>query len=158
MYEVTVRRYRETRDRLRVATTRMSDLMKPPETVVKLDTSIDAMMDMFIAQSVKFVYVVDDDGSFRGVVALRDLTARVRAGNSERLVAADVHATRDPMCSRQKCRSARRWNCFELFRGERLPVINSQLMSQHLVGVVYKTALLECVMRMNPENPVSHSH
>jgi CIC family chloride channel protein len=75
MYEVTLRRNRDEKERSRLAATQMRELVKPADTVVPLDADVKTMTRVFLEYPVKYLYVVDADGQFRGVVALKDITS-----------------------------------------------------------------------------------
>ncbi|WP_413460511.1 ClcB-like voltage-gated chloride channel protein [Herbaspirillum huttiense] len=149
MYEVTERRQHDLRDRLRLAETRMADLLRPAETVVPLTAGLDEMMSMFTAHSVKYLYVTDEEGGFRGVVALRELTTYLHSGGEGRSMAADF-LTPGFYVLTSDMSLTDALHLFREFKGERLPVINDKLMSRHLLGVVHKTALLDAYVRLGP--------
>src|SRR5260370_7213378 len=75
MKEVPLRRNRDEKERLRLAATQMRELVKPAETIVPLDADVKTMTRVFLEYPVKYLYVVDADGQFRGVVALKDITS-----------------------------------------------------------------------------------
>ncbi|MFL9921654.1 ClcB-like voltage-gated chloride channel protein [Paraburkholderia fungorum] len=150
MYEVTVRRNRAQKDRLRLAATRMRELLKPAETVVTLEASVEELTRMFLDHPVKYLYVVDEQQRFCGVVALQDLASDLASPRSTaRMTAADYlrpdfHVLTPDMTLGQALQ------LFRNFRGERLPVIDPKSESAPILGVVHKTSLLDAYVRMNP--------
>src|SRR5260370_28484939 len=75
MYEITLRRHEDEQERVRLGTTQMVELIKPAETIVPLTASVQDMTRVFLEYPVKYLYVIDDAGAFRGVVALKDITS-----------------------------------------------------------------------------------
>ncbi|WP_087733957.1 ClcB-like voltage-gated chloride channel protein [Paraburkholderia piptadeniae] len=150
MYEVTVRRNRQEKDRLRLATTRMCELVKPAATIVPLSATVADMTRMFLEHPVKYLYVVDEQEGFCGVVALQDLTSELLTPTGAgRRTAADYlrpefHVLTPDMSLSQALQ------LFLDFRGERLPVIDPESQSPPILGVVYKTALLDAYVRLSP--------
>jgi CIC family chloride channel protein len=150
MYEVTVRRNRAQKDRMRLAATRMRELLKPAETVVTLKASVEELTRMFLEHPVKYLYVVDEQQRFCGVVALEDLASDLALPRSPRRMTAadyllpDFHVLTPDMTLGQALQ------LFLNFRGERLPVIDPKSRSAPILGVVHKTSLLDAYVRMNP--------
>ncbi|GAB3415513.1 ClcB-like voltage-gated chloride channel protein [Massilia agilis] len=147
MYEITVRRQREEQERLRLRGTQMRELVKPAETVLPLDAPLAKLSAMFRAHPVKYVYIVDANGRYQGVVALRDLAAALEDDSARDKLAADL-LRRDalPLVTPEMTLA----DAFEQFlahHGERLPVVQS-LADPLLLGVVYKTALLDAYARL----------
>jgi chloride channel protein, CIC family len=149
MYEVTVRRASEEQQRTRLAATQMHELVKPADTVVSLSANVKEMTRVFLEYPVKYLYVVDGTNNFQGVVALKDITS-------------DLLEERDTDC---KCAADYLQPHFDVltpdmslgvalqhflaFQGERLPVIE-RVAQPLLLGVVYKTSLLDAYFRLNP--------
>lgn len=149
MYEVTVTRYRAQKDRRKLATLKMQELLRPAETVVSLDTSVGAMTKMFLEHSVKYIYVVDAASTFRGVVALDILAADLaQGGNSWRSTAED-YLLPDFHVLTPEMTISEALGFFLSFRGERMPVIDVDGHSE-LLGVVHKTALLDAYVKLSP--------
>jgi chloride channel protein, CIC family len=153
MYEVTIRRNREQKDRHRLAATRMGELVKPAGTIVPITASVEEMTRMFLGHAVKHIYVVDAERRFCGVVALEDLTSELVAPTGTGRKTAidylrpDFHVLTPEMSLGQALR------LFLDFRGERLPVIDRKSQSRPILGVVYKTSLLNAYVRLNPATP-----
>ena len=75
MYEVTLHRNREEQERMRLRATQMRELIRPPQTVVQPNATVQDMTRVFLEYPVKYLYVTDDSGCFLGVVALKDITS-----------------------------------------------------------------------------------
>ncbi|KND57612.1 Chloride channel protein [Candidatus Paraburkholderia schumanniana] len=149
MYEVTLRRNREEKERLRLASTQMRELVKPADTVVPLTANIKDMTRVFLEYPVKYLYVVDEAERFRGVVALKDITSDLLDDNGcDAKTAADyLQPQFDVLTPDMSLGEALQH--FLAFQGERLPVIEKKTQPL-LLGVVYKTSLLDAYFRLNP--------
>jgi CIC family chloride channel protein len=149
MYEVTLRRNREEKERVRLAATQMRELVKPADTVVPLTANIKDMTRVFLEYPVKYLYVVDEAERFRGVVALKDITSDLLDDNGcEAKTAADyLQPQFDVLTPDMSLGEALQH--FLAFQGERLPVIEKKTQPL-LLGVVYKTSLLDAYFRLNP--------
>lgn len=149
MYEVTLRRSLEKKKRERLAATRMRELVKPADTVVPLTADVEDMTRMFLAYSVKYLYVVDEAECFVGVVSLKDITSDL-LGHSDGVPRTAAHYLQQPVHVLTPDMSlADALKHFLTFHGERLPVVESN-SQRLLLGVVYKTSLLDAFHRMNP--------
>jgi CIC family chloride channel protein len=149
MYEITQRRQREEQERLRLRGTQMRELVKPAETVLPMDAPLDQMAAMFRAHPVKYIYIVDERQRYQGVVALRDLAAELlgEPGRPGRTAADFLQRGLLPLLTPEMSLP----EAFEQFlahHGERLPAVQS-LADPLLLGVVYKTALLDAYARLN---------
>jgi CIC family chloride channel protein len=149
MYDVTLRRNRELKERIKLAATQMRELVKPADTVVALETDVQAMTRVFLEFPVKYLYVVDTHNHFRGVVALKDITSDLLNDRSTAAkCAADyLQPHFDVLTPNMSLGEALQH--FLAFQGERLPVIESTAKPA-LLGVVYKTSLLDAYFRLNP--------
>ena len=149
MYEITLRRLEDEQERLRLRALRLRELVKPADTVVPLSASVGDMTRIFLEYPVKYLYVTDDGGCFRGVVALNDITSDLlgKHDTSERTAADYLQREFDVLTPDMPIGVALQH--FMAFQGERLPVIESAA-APRLVGAVYKTALLDAYRRMNP--------
>jgi CIC family chloride channel protein len=98
---------------------------------------------------VKYLYVVDGIGHFQGVVALKDITSDLLEAHDTGVKSAadylqphfDVLTPNMPL--------GEALQHFLAFQGERLPVI-ACAAEPKLLGVVYKTSLLDAYFRLNP--------
>ena len=149
MYEVTLRRNREEKERLRLASTQMRELVKPADTVVPLSANIKDMTRVFLEYPVKYLYVVDEAGHFQGVVALKNITSDLLddQGCAAKTAADYLQPEFDVLTPDMSLGEALQH--FLAFQGERLPVIEKKTQPL-LLGVVYKTSLLDAYFRLNP--------
>ena len=149
MYDITLKRHRDAEERLRLRGTHMSELIRPAETVLKEDASMEDMSAVFLKYPVKYIYIVDDDERYQGVVALQDLTSWLLDKNDD----ADRKA-RDflrPHFLHEVTPDMSLGEALQLFldhQGERLPVI-ANAEDPRLLGVVYKTSLLDAYFRLD---------
>lgn len=152
MYEVTMRRNRELKDRSRLAAMKMRELLKPADTIVPLDAPIDVLTRMFAAHPVRYCYVVDKRQQFRGVVALEDVASDLACPRTPpRSTAADFLLPEFLVLTPDMTLN-QALQVFLQFRGERLPVIDPATGTASIVGVVYKTSLLDAYGRMSRPN------
>lgn len=148
MYEVTTRRHLDEEVRLRLRGTQMRDLIRPAETVVLMDMALSKMASLFRQYPVKYLYVVNDAQQYQGVVALQDLTAELGGPAADTKQAQDF-LRRDflPVITPEMSLDEA-LQCFLRHQGERLPAVQS-IEEPVLLGVVYKTALLEAYFHLN---------
>jgi CIC family chloride channel protein len=148
MYSVTIehRRRRETRGQL--STLHVKDLIKPPETVLPLTAPFEEIMQMLAEHTVRYLYVVDEAGRFRGVVSASDVTSALADHrDTATLVAADLlHEDFHTLTQDQALDEA--LQVFLEHQGERLPVVASR-EKPLLLGTVYKTSLLDAYYRLH---------
>lgn len=150
MYSVTIRRERELRERARLRATTMRELIRPAETVVTPDATLEELSRLFLAFPVKYVYVVDAAGRYQGIVALQDLTAHLleRAFEASALRASDLMKANVLPVITPDMSLADALQHFVVHMGERLPAIESR-QNPVLLGVVWKTALLDAYFRLD---------
>ena len=109
--------------------------------MVGLDANFAELRRAFIEHPVRFVYVLDGDGSFRGVVSLHDFNQHVLAGGEGGEPGArELLRTDMPLLTPQMTLSDALQSFFG-HRGERLPVVEST-EAPRLVGAVAKGDLL----------------
>ncbi|GAB3467936.1 ClcB-like voltage-gated chloride channel protein [Massilia terrae] len=154
MYEITLRRQREEQERLRLRGTQMRELIKPAETVLPLEASLEQMAEMFRAHPVKYIYIVDGQQRYQGVVGLRDLTAGLLdgAGQAGKTAADFVQRGLLPVLT-PEMPLQEAFQQFLAHHGERLPAVQGK-DDPVLLGVVYKTALLDAFARLD-RDPLS---
>jgi len=147
MYEITLKRREQQNERLRLRTLHVRDLVEPAQTVVRPDAGQAEMGKLFLQYPVKYLYVVDAQSRYLGVVPLKalttatgtpDLSAR-RAGDLLAQDIAPIEADLDLGQALQR---------FMAHRGERLPVIESAA-NPVLMGVVAKSRLLATYVRLS---------
>jgi chloride channel protein, CIC family len=148
MYDITLRRQREAEERLRLRTTRMVELIRPAETVLPLVASFKDLTRVFLEYPVKYIYIVDPEGLFCGVVALSRLTSAMLAKEDlEHKQAADF-VQAEFRCITPDMSLNEALQCFMAHQGERLPVIRGE-HDKTLLGVVYKSSLLDAFFKMS---------
>ena len=123
------------------------ELIEPAQTVVGLQDGLDEMSRLFMHHPVKYLYVVDDQQHFQGVVPLKRLSPAERLPDLERLRAGDLISSElQPLTAGMGLSEA--LQRFMEHRGERLPVIESSA-DPRLLGVVNKSALLATYARLS---------
>ena len=149
MYEITLKRHRDAQERLRLRGTHMSELIRPAETVLREDASLEEISALFLKYPVKYVYITDADDRYQGVVALQDITSWLLDGKAQSgRCAADflrrhfLHEVTPDMSLGEALQ------LFLNHQGERLPVIASA-EDPKLLGVVFKTSLLDAYFRLD---------
>ncbi|MGN6701502.1 MAG: ClcB-like voltage-gated chloride channel protein [Burkholderiaceae bacterium] len=153
MYEITSRRNREERERLQLRGIVMQDLIRPAKPVLPAGAPFDEMTRMFLEYPVKYLYVIDAGGHYQGVVALHDLTSALaeqgdNPGDNESKRAADfvrrdfLHVLTPEMSLGEALQ------LFLRHQGERLPIVHDKT-DPVLLGVVYKSALLDACFRLS---------
>lgn len=143
MYDVTVTRERDALLRYRLRHTVIAELVRPADTVVATSTPVSQALRMFLEYPVKYLYVVDGDHAFQGVIAQQDLTrlllsdSDVQEKTAGEVLRLDFVKTLHPDMTLDEAQAY-----FVEFTGERLPVVTRE-KPQRLLGVVYKSTLLE---------------
>jgi CIC family chloride channel protein len=148
MYEITARRAADEHERERLRAIRMLELIRPAETVLPEHASIAEAAAVFRAHPVKYVYLVDAAGRYRGVVALHDVAALYQEDAETDRSCADI-ARPDglPLVTADMgLEDALRQ--FMRHFGERLPAVRS-LDDPELLGAVHKTDVLDAYVRLN---------
>lgn len=149
MYDITVTRIREEKARTQLRATLMRELIQPAETILPIDAPFSDMTRMFLQFPVKYIYIIDAANRYQGVVALQDLTlALLNREEAEGKTARDFLRRDFLKVITPEMSLNAALNCFLAHQGERLPAIRSQDDPQ-LLGVVYKTALLDAYYRLN---------
>ncbi|GEM_PF-3030792 len=147
MYDITLRRLAQSDERQRLRKQLVRDLIQPAATVVALDADLDCMGRLFALHPVKYLYVVDAQGRYQGVVPLRKLSAAEAESGLQGHSASDFLSQEiQPLTSDMALDTALR--CFMAHPGERLPVVQS-LALPRLIGVVKKSALLQTFVRLS---------
>ncbi|MGS0740527.1 ClcB-like voltage-gated chloride channel protein [Glaciimonas sp. GG7] len=153
MYNITLTRNQDAQERMRLRGIHMSDLIRPADTVLPMDAPFDEISRLFLKYPVKYIYIVNADNHYCGVVALQDITSAllnktVDKGDTEQRVAADflrrefLHVITPEMSLGM---------ALELFldhQGERLPIVRSHA-EPVLLGAIFKSALLEAYFRLD---------
>ena len=142
MYEITLRRREQQDEQLRLRSLHIRDLVQPAQTVVGPEADREAMSRLFLQHPVKYLYVVDANQRYLGVVPLSALgTAAAEVRAADRLSQAIAPITADTSLGEALQR-------FLEHLGERLPVIESPA-NPVLLGVAAKSALLATYVRLS---------
>jgi CIC family chloride channel protein len=148
MYHITIDRRRSKQEQLRLRAALVGDMIKPAETVLPTTATIGELTRVFLEYPVKYVYIVDAAQRFCGAVALKDITSNlldaktVDGQHAGDFLRHDLHSLTPDMSLTVALKH------FMAHRGERLPVVESA-QSPVLLGVVYKSALLDAYVRMS---------
>ncbi len=149
MYEVTSRRNRDEKERMRLRGMQMRDLIRPAETVLPLTASFDQLTRMFLDYPVKYIYIVDDAQRYQGVVALQDLTSALSdKKTAETKRAADFLRREHLHVLTPEMSLGEGLQHFMQHMGERLPVVQHR-DDPVLMGVVYKSAVLDTCFQLS---------
>jgi CIC family chloride channel protein len=146
MYEITEYRNRQQAERLRLRTSEIHSFVQPANTVVKDTADVQQMSALFLAHPIKYVYVVDSNDRYLGVVALRDLTSSMQKGSTVPC-AGDLLSDEITPLTQDMLLGAALQRFIE-HQGERLPVVRST-SDPVLLGVVHKTTLLQTYVRLS---------
>ena len=149
MYEITEHRTQRLLERQRLRTSDMRSLIQPAQTVVHESANVQQMSALFLAHPVKYLYVVDANNRYLGVVALRSLTADIERRHG----APSQRVARDLVCEEivpitQDMNLGEALQRFIEHQGERLPVVRS-MQDPELLGTVHKTTLLQTYVRLS---------
>ncbi len=148
MYSVTIEHQRGRQMRGRLRKLLVKDLLQPAETVLPLRAPFAALVGMLREHTVRYIYVVNDEGWFVGVVSAGDVAATLADGReTSALTAADLlHRDFPALIESQPLGEA--LQVFLRHQGERLPVIPAP-EEPRLLGVAYKTALLDAYYHLH---------
>lgn len=143
MYDITLARERDARLRHQLSHTTLAQLIRPANTIVKTSTPVSEALQMFVDYPVRYIYVVDEDNIYQGVIAQQDLTSLMLSQrDAQNTLAGDVLRLDYVRTLRRDMTLDRAQDIFVQFQGERLPVVSGD-EAPRLLGVVYKSSLLE---------------
>lgn len=143
MYDVTVARERDERLRYQLRHTTLDELVRPANTIVSTHTPVKVALQMFVDYPVKYLYVVDEDNIYQGVIAQQDLTSLMLSqGDADEKRAGDVLRLDFVRTLHTNMTLDQAQDYFVQFTGERLPVVSRESRPR-LLGVVYKSSVLE---------------
>jgi len=149
MYEVTIKRNREEKNLLKIRGTHVQDLIQTTDTVLPMSATIDDMAKLFLQHPVKYIYIVNDDNDYQGVIALQDISvvmADKTACKSQRAI--DFLRPNFLQVLTPDMSLSEAFQYFQIHQGERLPVIQS-MENKIFLGAVFKTALLDAFFRLS---------
>ena len=148
MYQVMVTRNRTLQERERLRATQMRELIRPADTVLQDTARFSEITRVFLEYPVKYIYVVDTDNHFRGVVALQDVTSvLLHKQDTDAISAGDLLRSKFDYLTPDMS-LGQGFQHFMMHQGERLPVIESDAHPV-LLGVVYKSSLLDAYGRID---------
>ncbi len=149
MYEITIKRNRDAKARLRLSSTRMCDLIEPANTVLPLTASFEEISRMFLEYPVKYIYIIDIENHYQGVVSLQDLTSALLKKDDLATMQVVDFLRRDAVSViTSEMSLGQALQHFVTHQGERLPTIDDAT-PPHLLGVVYKSSLLDAYFKLN---------
>lgn len=142
MYAITQERDKDDEIRQKLSRLKVKSLINPTHTVLTQENTIQEVVNMFTENSVRYVYIVNQDKEFLGVIASKDITRIL-------LTKKDLHVSIPPDLIERTYIEPLTIDMnldevqehFVNFIGERLPVVDSQ-NPPHLVGIVYKSDVL----------------
>lgn len=144
VYTEALRRKAETPegvDPAAVDALHVADLMRQEQTTVPADLPLPRLLDAFVAARRNHLYVVEDEGRFRGAVNLHDVNRELRAAGGEAvLTARDLAETRFETTTPGET-LLRVLDRFAAQECERLPVLADR-RSRRLVGTISKRDIL----------------
>ena len=146
MYEVSVRRRKESDARLQLRKLQLRTLVEPALTTVGLDAERPEMMDLFRRFPVKYLYVIDSSNHYLGVVSLKALSEGSPEGPDTRHAADFLSQEVRPVTSGMDLAEA--LQRFMEHHGERLPLVESSI-DPVLLGAVSKSALLQTYVKLS---------
>ncbi|AKJ67942.1 voltage-gated chloride channel [Pandoraea thiooxydans] len=150
MYEITIKRNEDAKARLRLRSTQMRELIKPADTVLPLSASFEELSKMFLEYPVKYIYIVDDENRYQGVVSLQDVTSALLEKSDMSAKRAADFLRRDALPVITPGMSlGQALQHFLGHQGERLPTVDETGETRALLGVVYKSSLLDAYFKLN---------
>ena len=147
MYETVVRRAEANSERARLAASTVASLIQPAESVVSEDAGFEAMMQIFLAHPIKYIYVIDANGLLTGGIALQDL-ARVMQDQADRgWVTAAKLMQKDFPSITAAAQVTHAVAQMQKLGAERVPVVESQAIPK-LLGIVRKSDVIALLGRL----------
>ncbi len=118
----------------------VSELMKAEAITVRPDSPFSAVARAFIANNIKYLYVIDDQGAFLGVISLQDAKSFLNSPHlADVVIAADLMRESFPVLHPDS-NIAEAIDAFGHHDGERLPVVARD--TRRLVGRVAKADVM----------------
>jgi CIC family chloride channel protein len=141
IYSESLRRKGAGSFRQQLASMRVADLMKTNPPAVNEMARFSEIAAHFIRNRFNYLYVVDDDQCFKGVVSLHDVKSYLQDPDlAQMVIARDILRELFPTITSQAT-LAIALQQFSHHDGERLPVV-AELGSPRLVGTISKTDLI----------------
>lgn len=143
MYDVTLARERDQLLRFTLRNTRLSELVRPTDTVLTPEATVGDALDMFLDYPVRYIYVVDENNHYLGAIAQPELMRLlINHNDAQEQSIGEVLKLEYVKVLTPDMNLDDAQEHFVDFEGERLPVVRSTV-EPRLLGVVYKSALLE---------------
>lgn len=143
MFNVTTSREEDLRLRHRLSNVRIEQLInKTPENVIRNDKLVSDAIELFTELSVRYLYVINEQNQFLGVLAHRDITRSLLGAVKLDEVIPEHLISRtylEPLHLGMTLDQVQ--DAFVSYNGERLPVLDAH-EPPHLLGVVYKSDVL----------------
>jgi CIC family chloride channel protein len=118
-------------------------MVRPANTVVSTKAPVRDALQLFMEYPVKYLYVVDENNVYQGVIAQQDLTSLLLSqGDVQEKLAGEVLRLDFVKTLHPDMTLDQAQDYFVQFQGERLPVVSRDEQPK-LLGVVYKSAVLE---------------
>jgi CIC family chloride channel protein len=147
MYETVVRRAEADSERARLAASTVASLIHQVQTVVPQDAGFDAMMKIFLAEPIKYIYVTDARGFLCGGIALQDLARLMQEESDRQWVTAASLMRRDFPYVTASALVTHALAKMQSLGAERVPVIESEAVPK-LLGVVRKSDVIALLGRL----------
>src|SRR5690606_23530171 len=136
-------RERDTALRRRWGQATVADLMQPALTVIPAKAALGDALQLFLDHPVKYLYVVDENNLYKGVIAQQDLTSLLLGQTDvHTLYVKDVLRTDFMPVLYPDFTVDQAEAGFVQFSGERIPVVSRE-PSGELLGVVHKSDVLK---------------
>lgn len=142
MFDITENRDKNDAIRRELSKLRVNSLVHPTQTILTTENTVREALDLFIGQGLRFIYIVNEEKEFLGVIAHKDVTSLllIQQNLDEPISMELVQRTYlEPLKLNMSLDEVQ--DRFVNFNGERLPVVDLQ-DPPHLIGIVYKSDVL----------------
>ena len=119
----------------------IAQLIKPAKPCVGIDARFADIRRAFVEHPVRYLYVLDGAGMYRGVISLHDVNQRLLGGGTPGEPGATELLRTDLQLLTPQMKLGEALQRFFTHHGERLPVVES-VEQPRLIGTVSKTDLL----------------
>jgi len=119
----------------------IAQLIKPAQPCVGIDARFADIRRAFVEHPVRYLYVLDGGGMYRGVISLHDVNQRLLGGGTPGEPGATELLRTDLQLLTPQMKLGEALQRFFTHRGERLPVVES-IEQPRLIGTVSKSDLL----------------
>ena len=142
MFEVVENRDKNDAIRRELSKLRINSLVHPVQITLTTENTVRDALNIFLEHSLRFIYIVNENKEYLGVVAHKDVTSLllIRQELDEPISKELIQRTYvDPLKLNMSLDEVQ--DHFVNFNGERLPVVDLE-DPPHLIGVVYKSDVL----------------